>query len=264
MNVLNNRLYYKKNSKLFSIGIFNSFDGSGVELGFSFGGVHLKLPFFLWRNDLDLEELTEKNLFASILEFTILSAVSSGVNYLCKFILSRFTKFRNLNMKRIVNQDILTEKRKNILKKKEEYLRTLEILNKTAEKYHQNEIEKKERGLIIHLSLYGKFEKLEKYKKDFDYLANKLKIFKSKNNNINTDEFNINNKIKEFKVEEECNNIENEIIDVTLPVRNKISSNIDNTYSSIFFRESTKASVFGFYNPIFKSEDIPYILIMYI
>lgn len=262
MNILNNRIFYKKNSNIFSLGVFSSFDGYGLEIGFRFGGVHLNLPFFLWRNDLDLDELTEKNFMTSVLEFSFLSVMSAGVNYLCKFILSRFAKFKQLNMKRIVNESTVVEMRENVIRKKEEFLRALEILSKTAEKYHQNELEKKEKGLIIHLALYGKFEKLEKYKKDFDYLANKLKYSKSKNINTNTDEFNVNMKIKEFKVEEECDNIENEIIDVTLPVRNKISSSVNNTYSSVFFREPTKASVFGFYNPIFKSEEIPYLLIM--
>lgn len=262
MNVFNNRLFYKKNSNILSVGVFNSFDGSGLEVGFRFGGVHLKLPFFMWRSELDLEELTEKKLLASLVEFTFLGLVSVGVNFVCKFIISKFSKFKKLNMKRLVNESILPEKRENIIRLKDEFLKTLEIISKSAGKYHLIELDKKEKGLIIHLALYGKFEKLEKYKKDFDYLSNKLKNAKAKNINTNTDDFNISMKIKEYKIDEECDNIENEIINVTLPVRNKISSNAQNVYSSVFFREPTKTSVFGFYNPIFKNEDMPYILIM--
>ena len=262
MNIFNNRLFYKNNSNILSLGVFNSFDGSGLEFGFRFGGVHLKLPLLIWRNDLDLEELTEKKLLTSIVEFAFWGLVSAGANFVCKFILSKFVKFKKFNMKRIVNENILAERRENVLRLKEEFLKTLEIISKSAEKYHLMELDKKEKGLIIHLALYGRFEKLEKYKKDFDYLANKFKNAKAKNINTNTDEYNISMKIKEYKIDEECDSIENEIIDVTLPVRNKISSNTKNTYSSVFFREPTKTSVFGFYNPIFKTEDIPYILIV--
>jgi len=264
MNIFNNRIIYKQNSNIFSVGVFNSFDGSGLEVGFRYGGVHLKLPFFMWRSELDLQELTEKRLLTSLVEFTFWGIVSVGINFMCKFIISKFAKFQKLKMKRLVNESIL-EKRENIVRMKDDFLKTMEIISKTAEKYHLIELDKNEKGLIIHLALYGKFEKLERYKKDFDYLSNKLKNAKSKNINTNTEEFSISMKIKDYKIDEECNNnIENETIDVTLPVRNKISSNTQNTYSSVFFREPTKTSVFGFFNPIFKTEDLPYILIMYI
>lgn len=262
MSIFNNRLFFKKNSNILSIGVFNSFDGSGMEVGFRFGGVHLKLPFFLWRSDLDIEGLEEKRLLTSIVEFIFWGLMSVGANFICKFIISKFAKFQKLKLKRLVNESILAEKRENILRLRDEFLKTFEIISKSAEKYHMIELDKKEKGLIIHLALYGKFEKLEKYKKDFDYLSNKLKNAKAKNINTNTDEYNIPIKIREYKIDEECENIENEIIDVTLPVRNKISSNAQNTYSSVFFREPTKTCVFGFYNPIFKTEDMTYILIM--
>jgi len=255
-------MFYKKNSNIFSFGIFNSFDGSGLEVGFRFGGVNLKLPIFIWKNDLDLEELTEKRFFASLLEFTFIGIATAGVSYLCKFIISKFAKFKKYKIKTIVNENILKEKREKLKQLKSDYLKALEILNKSADKYHQLELDKKEKGLIIHLALYGKFDHLEKFKKDFDYLANKIKYAKGKNIDTTTDEFNVSIKIKEFKIDEECDNVENEILDVTLPVRNKISSNSQNLYSSVFFREATKTSVFGFYNPIFKSDEIPYILIM--
>lgn len=261
-SIFNNRVFYKNNSNVFSLGVFNSIDGAGLEVGFRFGGVHLKLPFFLLRNELDLEEIGLKKFTTSLVEFAFWGAISAGANFICSFIISKISKFQKSKNKNLITESALKEKQDNVMLLRDKYLKTLDIITKSAEKYHLIELDKKEKGLIIHLALYGKFEKLEKYKKDFDYISNKLKNAKAKNINTNTDEYNIAIKIKEYKIDEECDNIENEIVDVTMPVRNKISSNTVNTYSSVLFRELTKTSVFGFYNPIFKSEDMPYLMIM--
>lgn len=257
-SIFNNRIFYKQNSNNYSFGVFNSFDGSGIELGFRFGGVHLNLPIFLFKNELDLDEVDEKGFISSALEFCFMGILSAGVNYIMKFILTKIFKFKKKGIKRIINESIIAEKRQNIMKLRDEYYKSLEILTKTAEKYHQIELEKKQKGLIIHLALYGNFERLAKHKKDFDYIANQF----NKSTGKTKEEFNLAMKIKEYKIPDECENIENEILDVTLPVRNKISCTSLNCFSSILFSEKTKTQIFGFYNPIFKSDDIPSILIM--
>ena len=169
---------------------------------------------------------------------------------------------RNNNTKAIIKEAILEERRINLKKIQENYLKCMETLEKTAEKYHNIEMEKGEKGLIIHLALYGKFEKLNNYKKDFDYISTKIKNAKAKNILTNSEEYSIKIKIKEDKIIEYCLDIENEIVDVSQAIRNRISSSTGSTYSSILFRENSKSNIFGIYNPIFKSEEDPHILIV--
>jgi len=262
MNVFNNRIFYKNNSNIFSLGAFLSYDGAGLELGYKYGGVHLKLPVLIWLNDFIEEQIHEKNLLYSLIEYGFCGLVSTGLSFAFKFIISKIAQFKKMKM-RLIDKSVIAERRENILKLKNEFLKCLEILAKSAEKSHCIELDKKEKGLIVHLALYGKLEKLEAYKKDLVYVASKYNKAKANKNNTNADEINIQMKIKEYKIEEDCDNIDNEIIDVTLAVRDKISSNGQNSYSSILFRQSTKTSVFGFYNPIYKTEEKPYFLIVY-
>jgi hypothetical protein len=219
------------------------------------------MPLFLWLNELDFEKEEKKGFKENIGQYIFFSVISFGINSLYKNFIQKYMKMRNNNTKAIIKEALLEEKRINLKKIQENYLKCLETLEKTADKYHNDELEKGEKGLIIHLALYGKFDKLNNYKKDFDYLSNKIKNAKMKNILTNNDEYNIKIKIKEDKIIEDCLDIENEIVDVTKTIRNRISSNKKSDYSSILFRENSKSNIFGIYNPIFKTEENPYILI---
>jgi hypothetical protein len=219
------------------------------------------MPLFLWLNELDLEEVEKKGFKENIFQYVFFSGISIGINFIYKNFIQRYMKMRNNNTKAIIKEALLNERKINLKKIQENYLKCIETLEKTAEKYHNSEIEKGEKGLIIHLALYGNYNKLNNYKKDFDYLSNKIKNAKMKNILTNTDEYNIKIKIKEDKIFEDSLDIENEIVDVTQTIRNRITSNTKSAYSSILFREYSKSNIFGIYNPIFKTDDSPHILI---
>ena len=225
--------------------------------------MHINIPIFIVQNFFEFnDEIFERTLGNSILEYVANAIVFTGVNFILKYIIERFVKYKKLSTMKKINEKQIIEKQEQIVIKKKEHLNTIEILRGNADQNHNNELVKKEKGLIIHLALYGKFSKLEKYKKDFDYLSFKIRNARSKNSDISTEEFSVGIKIKEFKIDEECETIENEIIDVTLLVRSRISNTPPNIYSSILFWETTKTLLFGFFNPIYKTDDIPYILIM--
>ena len=254
MNIFRNRFLWKKNNGNFGFGMFLSFEAIGVELLFKYGGVILSIPFFVWHEDLDMEEIDAKNYLESIGEYLILSCVSAGISYFYKFVIKRAISLFKIDKKKLIREEHLAQKRLVLNKVQDNYKKCLNKIIFSANKYHKFELEKKEKGLIIHLALYGKFDNLHKFKKDLNFFSNKIK-------NASSEEYNINIMIKEKKMKEECMDIDNEIVDVTLPIRNKISCKEGNTLSFISFREKSISKIFGFYNPIFKSEEIPYILI---
>lgn len=206
-----------------------------MELIFKYGGVLLNMPFFIWENSLDLEEVENKGFKENIGQYIFFSAISIGVNFMYKNFVQRFIKLRNNNTKTIIKEAILEEKKISKKKVQENHLKCLETLKVTAEKFHNLEINKKEKGLIIHIALYGKFERLNNYKKDFDYISNKIKNAKAKNIKTDSDEYDIKIKIKEDKILEDCKEIENELVDITIPIRNRISSGSGKFYFFFYF-----------------------------
>ena len=66
-------------------------------------------------------------------------------------------------------------------------------------------------------------------------------------------------KPEEFRIY--LNNLENEVFDVTIPVRYLIKKDNKTDYSSVLFLHIPKTKIIGFTNPIYKSKVPPCILI---
>lgn len=112
----------------------------------------------------------------------------------------------------------------------------IENINSQADANHVLELSKKNKGLIIHLVLYGNKKKLKYIMNNFLYMKiDDLKLF-----------------IKD---------IENEVFDVTIPTRYLIKNDSNNNFSSILFYQIPKTKILGFVNPIYSKNKIPHMLI---
>ena len=79
-------------------------------------------------------------------------------------------------------------------------------------------------GLIIHFAFYGNSKNLK----------------------------NLLNLMNDEELINYCDNEENEVYDVTIPVRYLLKRESKNTYSSILFYQIPKTQILGFTNPIYK------------
>ena len=55
--------------------------------------------------------------------------------------------------------------------------------------------------------------------------------------------------------------IDNEVVDVTVPTRYLIKRENGRSFSSILFHQVPKTKIIGFTNPIFSKNKLPYLLI---
>jgi len=254
MLILRNRFLWKSSCGYFGCGFFYNFDALGFELLFKNGGVNLSIPLFWWNEDSDFEEIWERNFKKSIWEIILYITVSTTISYLYKhFVLGLINSWTG-DTKKLIEEEKLEEKRILLRKVQENYLKCIEKLKYYSDKNHKIELEKKEKGLLIHLAVYGKLESLLKIKKDLDYFCHRIKNAKNKKLDLTKSEYDINLYIKELKVKEFCFDIENESVDCTIAIRKKLITKEGYFHSLIFFKEKNKSKIFGIYDPVFKSE----------
>ena len=129
------------------------------------------------------------------------------------------------------------EKRKGIVEESRRYVQKINNnLYSQAEANHLVELNKQNKGLIIHFVLYGKKKSLKKIMNNFLYM-------------------------KVAELENYIDDIDNEVVDVTIPTRYLIKRDPNLSYSSILFHHIPKTKMIGYVNPIFSSDSKPYLLI---
>lgn len=262
MSIYRNRFLWKRSAGYFGFGFFWNMNALGIELFFKSGGINISMPWFLWNVDYDMEEIYDKTFRQSVGEIILYIILSTGVSYFYKKIIKRSIRIRTIDTKKLIMEEKLEEKRVVLRKMQDNYIKCAEKVSYYTNKHHKNELEKKEKGLLIHLALYGKFDNLLKFKREIELFIYRIKNAKKKNIVLNNDQSDMNVFLNEIKVKEFCMDIENELVDITLFIRNKITRKEGYFHSLIFFKEKSKSKIFGTYNPIFKSKEFPKILIM--
>lgn len=166
--------------------------------------------------------------------------VTFGVlNYLTRFFIKKIKEYRRRNKKEI-DADTLEKRRNEMIQARENQGKLISQIEPLAVKNHNHELNKANKGLIIHFALYGRGKVLK-------HIANEM-------NFVTIDE-------EKEHINSICANIDNEVIDVTTPVRYLIKKDDKSSYSSIFMHQAPKTKVIGFINPIFKSDKTSYLLI---
>jgi hypothetical protein len=227
-----NNLIYKRNNNYFKFGYFTNIDGVGLELGYRTGGIDFTFPLLFLLSDLDVETEINVPFSDSIVSFVKNFFLFTAVNLMTRTIIKKIKNFRKSNNKG--NDAKKLEKARNEMTiARTEQERICNQLSSQANKKHQTEVEKDSYGLIIHYAIYGNRHILKE-------------ILQEKPDELN-------NSI--------LHNIENEVIDVTTPVRFLIQRDEKITYASILFHHVPKTKIIGFINPIFKNDKTPSMLI---
>jgi hypothetical protein len=232
-----NHLIYKSNNKYFKFGYFSNFDGIGIEIGYRFAGFDITLPITFYLEDIDYEIEMEKPFYIGILNFVKNAIIFYSLHTLTKFIFKKINEYKKRVKKDLTNELIETRK-KVLLESKESQSKIILQIKPQAEKNHSKEIKKGENGLIIHFALYGRSKNLKNLMNEIHFIDN-----------------------IETYIQEICNDVESEIIDVTIPIRYLIKQEENSLFSTVFLYQAPKTKVIGFINPIFKSDRQPCLLI---
>jgi len=139
------------------------------------------------------------------------------------YLVKKFKKFGDYSE----NSDETEQNKKKVLEKINYQKKIISQIKPYAD-INQN-IEKSVglNGLIIHYAYYGNSQNLKEIYNNLDTMSKKeLDIY--------------------------CNNYENEIFEVTIPVQYLLKRDQGKTFSSIFFYQIPKTQILGFTNPIFK------------
>jgi hypothetical protein len=247
-----NKIIYKHNNHFFKFGYFKNFDGIGVELGYSRLGMEISLPLVFFTGDVNFEEISNESLLNNLYNFTKQSMIFLTLNYFTNFLLKKIKKFRKyLKIRnKISNIETEIEKTSDIIEsekcpKEIKDLRSYQDkivsqIKPQADKIHINELDKGKSGLIINFAIYGSFMTIKK-------IMNEMILIPKGN-------------LSEY-IEKIVSNYDNEIVNVTIPVRYLIKSGDKNNFSSIFFHQVPKTKIIGFINPIFKTNKEPCLLI---
>jgi hypothetical protein len=256
-SVLRNRFLWELGEWNIGIGYFYNFEALGLDILFKWEGVNLRLPFFYHFLDNELEEIKCKTPVLSFMEMIFYILLSTGISNLFKYGILYLNKHSSKGIMKFIEEEKLKEKKEILRILQLNHFKCEEKLHFYADRKHKAELEKKEKGLIIHIALYGNFEILHKYKKEIDNFIYKKEYSKRKNLDINYLEFDLSLFIKKLmiKMKELCLDIENEVIDCTITLRSRITEKDNYFHSIVLINEKDKSKMFGLYNPIFKSED---------
>lgn len=234
-----NELIYKFYNRFFKFGYFCNFDGVGLELGYRSGGIEINLPIKLFQGEFNLEEESNKsfssiifNLFKNILIFTAL-------NYTTKYIAKKIKKY----YKSLKADNAQTESlKKNMTELRAYQHKIVQQIRPQSEKNQLKENDRGDYGLIINFAIYGNYQTIKKILNEFSLVEkDRLKDF-------------LDGYIKRF---------ENEIINVSVPVRYLIKRDEKTSISSILFHQIPKTKIVGFINPLLKPDKEPRLMINY-
>jgi hypothetical protein len=156
-----------------------------------------------------------------------------------KFIIRKIRDLRKIFAKGIDSEEI--EKRRNrVIEAHEGQIKIITQLKETANKKQELENIKNDKGLKIIFALYGNRQGLKRLQDEILYVHD------------------VDGFVQDF-----ANQVDNEVVDVTIPVRFLIKHEEEDTYASILFYQIPKTKILGFINPIFSSDKHCHLLIRY-
>ena len=242
-----NKMIYKHNNHFFKFGYFKNFDGIGLELGYSRLGMEISFPITFFSGDVNFEEITKESFLNNFYRFTKQSVLFLVLHFCTNFLLMKLKKFRKYLKNK---QKISSEKSpasvdfekypKDVLDLRSYQDKIVSQIKPQADKIHKNELDKGKSGLIINFAIYGSDNTIKK-------ILNEIILVPKEN-------------LYEY-LEAIVSNYDNEIVNVTIPVRYLIKTGDKNKFSSIFFHQVPKTKIIGFINPIFKNKKEPSLLI---
>ena len=156
-----------------------------------------------------------------------------GLNMLTSILLKGISYLfagRNLSMEELMKRRSKVEESRNYA------TRIIQNIYTQADANHSAELCKLNKGLIVHMVLYGN-------KKQLKYIMNNFLYMKTE------------------ELANYLNDIDNEVFDVTVPVRYMIKKDTKLNFSSILFYQIPKTKIIGFVNPIYSKVKMPYLLI---
>jgi hypothetical protein len=230
-----NQIWYKYYNRFLKFGYFYNFDGLGLEIGYQSAGLKITIPFVILKPDFNSDDELKKSLSESLLKFSQQFIIFIGLNYICKYAIKKVKKFFKKKEK---NQIKTEEIKKQVTEKRnqqESFVSSMKIFVDNKYKQEFN----KQFGLLIDFAVYGKLESLNEIiynsetKDFFEFLSQYVK------------------------------NIDNQVIEVTIPVKNLIIKDEKSSVSKILFYQNKKTKIAGFINPIYESDEEAYLLIKY-
>lgn len=235
-----NQIIYKNNNKFYKFGYFYNLDGFGLEIGYQTGGVNISIPFLYYNGDMLMNKEDENTpAYYYLLKYLAQMCIFGLANYITGACVKKYKKYKKMQKKNY-NSEEIQKREKEIVEMRETQAKILMQIKPQADKNLLNEIDKGMNGLIIHFALYGNGKFLKKIMNELHFITH----------------------FEEY-LYENCTNIQNEILDVTIPVRYLIKKDEKNAYSSIFFHQVPKTKIIGFINPIYKSDKTPSLLMKY-
>lgn len=247
-----NRLIYKLYNKFFKFGYFYNLNGIGLELGYQSAGLEVNFPFLFFNGDFKIEDEMNTNFFMHLIKCVQQFVVFSGINYLTKICVRKIKHFlknrknSRINSGNLGNSESTQTGHSEKLKKSMIEVRIYQekIVNQIkiqADKNQQAELTKTF-GMKINFAVYGSKKTLKKIMNECHLIEKQM-----------LDEY----------LQGIILDIENEVVDVTIPLKYMIKREDKNSISSIFFHQVPKTKIVGFINPIFKSDKEPWLLINY-
>jgi hypothetical protein len=240
-----NQIVYKFFNKFFKFGYFYNLNGIGVEFGYQSAGLEVNFPFLFFKGDFKIEEEMNKSFLIHLLGCIQQFVVFSGINFLTK-IFARKIKQILKNRKSVSNNESSNTGQCEKLKKSMIEVRIYQekIVNQIKIQADKNQLCElnKTFGMKINFAVYGNKKILKK-------IMNECHLIEKE-------------KLQEY-LQGIILDVENEVVDVTIPVKYMIKREDKNSISSIFFHQVPKTKIVGFINPIFKSDKEPWLLINY-
>lgn len=206
-------------------------DGFGLNFSITYKHFSINLPICLIDDSYDADN--EMDLSFSNILFSTIKKVSVFfvLNVLTRMLFKRLKKKKNKQHHKQIEE---------VIKSRESNEVYVSQLKASSDLIHSKELNK-ENGIIIEFALYGKASTLKRIINEYLFITDQEK-----------EEY-----LRKF-----TQNVDYEVLDVTIPLKYQIRSNENESFLRIY--QTPKTKILGFVNPIFSSTKPPKLLIKYL